>query len=216
MRSVRRDSNPHCSGSEPDASSSWAHVPGRFETVLGDAPSASEFAAPSQLWLVTAGPGGSEGDRTLISRMRAECSPVELHPQGRRKRQESNLQGCHARPGSGRVPSPVGLRFHVIAIWLSKTGHRPPAPRTSAAGQTCRDRRRREDTRAAPWGQKDSNPRAGGLQPRQPSVAYPRNEEEPPEVAWGGSISRTSQVGYMAAPRCSPRTWISRDRSPAG
>jgi len=41
-------------------------------------------------------------------------------------RQESNLQGREARPGSGRVPSPVGLRIQVRSGGLAPTRRLPP------------------------------------------------------------------------------------------
>jgi hypothetical protein len=41
-----------------------------------------------------------------------QTGPVDRLGRGQRMRQESNLQGGQARPGSGRVPSPIGLRIH--------------------------------------------------------------------------------------------------------
>jgi hypothetical protein len=40
-----------------------------------------------------------------------QTGPVDQLGRGQRMRQESNLQGSYARPGSGRVPSPVGWRI---------------------------------------------------------------------------------------------------------
>ena len=54
-----------------------------------------------------------------------------------RMRQESNLQGREARPGSGRVPSPVGLRIQVRSGWDSHPQggfHRSPVFGTGAVG----------------------------------------------------------------------------------
>jgi hypothetical protein len=40
-----------------------------------------------------------------------QAGPIDQVGRGQRMRQESNLQGAKARPGSSRVPSPVGLRI---------------------------------------------------------------------------------------------------------
>ena len=53
--------------------------------------------------------------------IRRPCTPP-TPGQGERKRNESNAQGREARPGSSRVPSPVGLRFHERRAGDSNSG----------------------------------------------------------------------------------------------
>jgi hypothetical protein len=185
------------------------------ETVLGNAPSASEFAAPSQPLLATARLVEAKGIEPSSLGCEPSALPLSYTPTlAEAAGVEPARLSCSSGFGPGAVASRLALPRHcylAVKDLASTTGAAHPGP----SGHTCRVHRSREDMRVAAWGQKDSNPRASGLQPRQPARGVPPKREKPPEVAWGGSISRISEVGYIAAPRFWPWTWFSRDKRPA-
>jgi hypothetical protein len=72
----------------------------------GYSPSGTGHAALSPL---SYGPVGHRGVGPRCTRL--SDGPRHRLSRGQRMRSESNAQGREARPGSGRVPSPIGLRI---------------------------------------------------------------------------------------------------------
>jgi hypothetical protein len=118
FRKVKVSDLTHRRWGHPDAGSPGRDRPGSNRRLTPDVQDRrSCHRAAGQL-------ATAESNRALPA---YQTGPVDRLGRGQRMRHDSNVQGRKARPGSSRVPSPVGLRIHGRIAEVP-----PPSPGTGA------------------------------------------------------------------------------------